>query len=37
MTEFFKKSKKLYCGTIWPFFPSYAKMNFPGEKGSVSF
>ena len=38
MTKFFKKSKKPYLGAILGSFGHiWAEMNFPGEKGSVSF
>ena len=38
MTKFFKKSKKTYFGPFSALFARiWAKMNFPGDKGSVSF
>ena len=38
MIKFFKKSKKTYYVSFWaPFAQTWAKMNFPGKKGSVSF
>ena len=38
MTKFFKKSKKNLLGLFWALFSqSWAKMNFPGKKGFVSF
>ena len=38
MTNFFKKSKKPILGSFWNLFvQSWAKMNLPGKKGSISF
>ena len=38
MAKFFKKSKKTYFGPFWALFARiWAKMNFPGDKGSVCF
>ena len=36
MTNFFKKSKKNYFKAIF-FAQIWAKMNFPGKKGSANF